>query len=105
MEIDDRRAMAALLTTARAVLKERLQPQLRGEGRFEAAMVANAMALAARALEEPGTAWSKREVGPAASALASGDAAARARALRLHVAARLRVTQPGYVERVATAPL
>ncbi len=105
MEIDDPQAMAALLTTARGVVKDRLQPQLRGEGRFEAAMVANAMALAARALERPGTAWSARVVPPLDLPLEPGAAAAHARHLRPHVRQRLEVTQPGYPERVGGAPI
>lgn len=41
----------ALLAEARRVLREVLMPQLPGGARFEAAMVANVMAIAARSLE------------------------------------------------------
>ncbi len=41
--------LADLLDTARAVLRERIAPAVPAELRFETAMVANAMAIAARA--------------------------------------------------------
>lgn len=41
--------LADLLLTARAVLRERIAPAVPAELRFDAAMVANAMAIAARA--------------------------------------------------------
>ena len=40
-----------LLAVARAALRERVMARLDGEGRYEAAMVANAMAIAIRELE------------------------------------------------------
>lgn len=43
--------LADLLLTARAILRERLAPAVPAELRFEAAMVANAMAIAARAAQ------------------------------------------------------
>lgn len=98
MEIDDRHAMAALLATARDILERRVRPELTGDAKLDAAMIANAMGLAARALAQPGTAWSTR-------AVATADAAAtRARALRPHVAARLAVTNPDYLNQVENAP-
>lgn len=44
-------ATGDLLAVARAALRERVMPRLDGEGRYEAAMVANAMAIAVRELE------------------------------------------------------
>ena len=44
-------ATGDLLAVARAALRERVMPRLDGEGRYEAAMVANAMAIAIRELE------------------------------------------------------
>ena len=98
MEIDDRAAMAALLATARDILQRRVRPELAGEAKLDAAMIANAVGLAARALERPGTAWSARTVAD------TGGAAERARALRPHVAARLAVTSPDYPAQVDGAP-
>jgi len=98
MEIDDRAAMAALLATARDILQRRVRPELAGDAELDAAMIANAMALAARALERPGTAWSGRDVA------SPGSVAERARALRPHVAARLAVTNPNYPSEIANAP-
>jgi hypothetical protein len=98
MEIDDRHAMAALLATARDILQRRVRPELAGDARLDAAMIANAMGLATRALGQPGTAWSTRAVASA------GTAVERARALRPHVAARLAVTNPGYPDEVDAAP-
>jgi hypothetical protein len=40
-----------LLAVARAALRERVMPRLDGEGRYEAAMIANAMAIAIREVE------------------------------------------------------
>lgn len=105
MEIDDPRAIAMLLATARQVVQTQLRPELTGEARVDAAMVANALALAARALLAPGTAWSARTTPSLPDMLAPGTAAAAARALRPHVAARLAVTQPGHAERVAGMPV
>jgi hypothetical protein len=98
MEIDDRAAMAALLATAGHVLRERVRPELDGDAKLDATMIANAVALAARALERPGTAWSRRDV------TITGGVAERARALRPHVAARLAVTDPNYPDEIAGAP-
>lgn len=44
-------ATGDLLAVARAALRERVMPRLDGEGRYEAAMVANAMAIAIREVE------------------------------------------------------
>ena len=44
-------ATADLLQVARGALRERVMARLDGEGRYEAAMVANAMAIAVRELE------------------------------------------------------
>jgi len=99
MEIDDPKAMAALLATACDVLNARVRPALAGEARLDAAMIANAMGLAARTLERPGTAWSARPVEATAGRV--GD---RARALRPHVAARLEASHPGYADEVDDAP-
>ena len=44
-------ATAGLLAVARATLRELVMPALDGGGRYEAAMVANAMAIAIRELE------------------------------------------------------
>jgi hypothetical protein len=98
MEIDDRAAMAALLATARDILQRRVRPELAGDAKLDAAMIANALGLAGRALERPGTAWSTRTVATA------GGAAERARALRPHVADRLAVTGPDYPAAVEGAP-
>ena len=49
-------ATADLLEVARTVLREQVMPALDGGGRFEAAMVANAMAIAIREIEQGGTA-------------------------------------------------
>ena len=98
MEIDDRRAMAALLTTARDILQRRVQPELAGEPRLDAAMIANAIGLVVRALASPGTAWSDQRVAPV------GEPAARVRLLRAQVRARLQVTNPGYIAEVEDAP-
>jgi hypothetical protein len=98
MEIDDRAAMAALLATAAEILERRVRPALAGDAKLDAAMVANAMGLAARALAQPGTAWSAREVA------SGGTAAERARALRPHVRARLAVANPGYLHQIDGAP-
>ncbi|MFP4271385.1 MAG: hypothetical protein ACLFTL_12570, partial [Alphaproteobacteria bacterium] len=73
MEIDDPHAMAALLASARDILERRVRPELAGDARIDAAMIANAIGLVARALEQPGTAWSTRAVASV------GTAAARAR--------------------------
>jgi hypothetical protein len=48
--VSDALALASLLEVARERLREELAPCLDGEGRFTAAMVGNAMAIAARAL-------------------------------------------------------
>ncbi len=93
MEIDDRQALAALLVTARDLLRTRVQPELEVERRLDAAMIANAMGLVARALERPGTAWSQQGAG-------SNDIEALRRAVR----ARLAVANPGYLEQVEDAP-
>jgi hypothetical protein len=100
MEINDRAAMAALLATARKILQGRIRAELSGDAKLDAAMIASAMGLAARALEQPGTAWSARPVATAGAAAAR----ARARALRPHVRARLAVTNPDYVAQVDDAP-
>jgi len=99
MEIDDQRAMAALLATAREHLNARVRPELAGDARVEAAMVANALGLVARGLAQPGTAWTTQPRPPA-----TGGVGERARALRAHVGARLAVTNPAYVAEVADAP-
>ena len=91
--------MAALLATARDILQRRVRPELEGAAKLDAAMIANAMGLATRALHQPGTAWSARAV-----AAPGGTTADRARALRPHVQARLAVAQPGYLEQVRDAP-
>ncbi|MEO1092515.1 MAG: hypothetical protein AAFX81_17985 [Pseudomonadota bacterium] len=104
MELDDEAALASLLVTARAVLRERLLPELGGERRTEAAMVANAMAIAARALTHPGPAWAAREVPALPVPPTPADVQRLVAALRPHVAARLEVTQPGYVAAVDGAP-
>ena len=44
-------ATGDLLAVARAALRERVMPRLDGEGRYEAAMIANAMAIAIREVE------------------------------------------------------
>ena len=44
-------ATADLLAVARTTLREQVMPALDGGGRYEAAMVANAMAIAIRELE------------------------------------------------------
>lgn len=44
-------ATADLLAVARSTLRERVMPALDADGRYEAAMVANAMAIAIRELE------------------------------------------------------
>lgn len=93
METDDPKAMAALLATARDVLRSRVQPHLQGEAKLDAAMIANAMGLVVRALQDPGASW---------SAQASGDTGVEA--LRAHVKRRLAVTNPGYAEQVRDAP-
>lgn len=98
MEIDDRRAMAALLATARDVLERRVRPALDGDAELDAAMIARAMALATRVLEQPGTAWSKARVA------STGTAAERVHALRPHVVARLAVTNPTYSDEIEGAP-
>jgi len=49
-------ATGDLLAVARAALRERLVPRLDGEGRYDAAMVGNAMAIAIRELELGGAA-------------------------------------------------
>ena len=98
MEIDDPEAMAALLATARDILQRRVRPALDDDAKVDAAMIANAMGLAARAFARPGTAWSARDVATA------GTTAERVRALRPHVEARLAVAQPGYLEEVRDAP-
>ncbi len=46
-----RQEMAALLRTGREELRARLMPELAGEDRYLAAMIANCMAIAARMLE------------------------------------------------------
>jgi hypothetical protein len=99
MEIDDTRAMAALLATARDILQRRVRPELEGDAELDAAMIANALGLVARTLEAPGTAWSARGVAPA-----GGSVAERVRMLRPHVAARLAVARPGYSDEVREAP-
>ncbi len=99
MEIDDPEAMAALLATARDILQRRVRPELTGEAKLDAAMIANALGLVARTLETPGTAWSTRAV-----ALTGGSVAERVRMLRPHVVARLAVAQPGYLDDVRDAP-
>ena len=48
-------ATADLLEVARTVLREQVIPALDGGGRFEAAMVANAMAIAIREIEQGST--------------------------------------------------
>ncbi len=93
MEIDDPTAMAALLKTAQALLRSRVQPQVTGEAKLDAAMIANAMGQVARALEHPGTAWSALSPAP-------HDVGG----LRPLVARRLAVTNPGYTTDVADAP-
>jgi hypothetical protein len=93
MEIDDRRALAALLATARDILRSRVQPELAGERKLDAAMIANAMGLVARALEHSGTAWSQQ-----------GGTAAEVHALRAAVRARLAVANPAYLDQVRDAP-
>ena len=50
--MNDAEKTAALLVEARLVLRERIMPTLAGEARFEAAMIANVMAIAARTLEQ-----------------------------------------------------
>ena len=99
MEIDDPDAMAALLATARDILQRRVRPELEGDVKLDAAMIANAMGLAGRALARPGTAWSARALTDESAAIG-----ARVRALRPHVEARLDVAQPGYLEQVRDAP-
>ncbi|NBB71314.1 MAG: hypothetical protein GVY33_13500 [Alphaproteobacteria bacterium] len=98
MEIDDRAAMAALLATARDVLHRRVRPALDGDAALDAAMIANALALVVRALEQPGTAWSRR------GGARTGSVAERVRALRPQVAARLAVTNPTYPNEIADSP-
>ena len=44
-------ATADLLGVARVALRERLMPRLDGEGRYEAALIANALAIATREVE------------------------------------------------------
>ena len=44
-------ATGELLGVAREVLRERVMPRLDGEGRYEAAMIANALAVAIREVE------------------------------------------------------
>ncbi len=54
-------ATADLLEVARTVLREQVMPALDGGGRFEAAMVANAMAIAIREIEQGGTARAEEQ--------------------------------------------
>lgn len=98
MEIDDRRALAALLATARDILQQRVRAELEGDAERDAAMIASAMALTTRALEQPGTAWSRCRV------TSTGTAAERVRSLRPHVVARLAVTNPTYIAEIEGAP-
>lgn len=98
MPFDDRAALAALLATARDVLEERVWPRLDAAADDNAALIARALALAARALAEPDRSWSTLEPPPA------GGIRARATALRRQVAMRLAVTNPNYVENVDGAP-
>jgi predicted methyltransferase MtxX (methanogen marker protein 4) len=52
--VSDLERAASLLTVAREALRRELAPELAGEQRYLAAMIANAMAIAARALEQGG---------------------------------------------------
>ena len=100
MPFDDRAALAALLATARDVLEERVWPRLDGDGAADddAALIARALALAARALAEPDRSWSTLDPPT------GGNSRARAAALRRPTAERLAVTNPGYAEEVEGAP-
>jgi hypothetical protein len=49
--VSNRHAIADLLEIARATLREEVLPQVPAETRYEASMVANAMAIASRELE------------------------------------------------------
>lgn len=98
MPFDDRAALAALLATAREVLEERVRPRLDGAADDEAALIARALGLAARALAEPGRAWSALEPPT------GGNTRARATALRRQTAERLAVTNAGYAAEVEGAP-
>ena len=98
MPFDDRAALAALLATAREVLERRVRSGLDGAADDDAAMIARALGLAARALAEPDRAWSTLDPP------SGGNSRARAAALRRPTAQRLAVTNPDYAEEVEGAP-
>jgi hypothetical protein len=58
--------ISALLAAAREVLRTDLMPELSGDARYRAAMIANAMAIAMRAAKESGRLESVEEIGLAA---------------------------------------
>jgi hypothetical protein len=94
--------VAGLLAVARDAVRQEMMPRLAGEDRYRAAMVANAIAIAIRALEAPedGSEEARRRlaadiragrVGPEAADLVEP-------ALRRSVEARLRISNPGALE-------
>jgi hypothetical protein len=107
-----------LLAVGRAALRERVMPKLDGEGRYEATMVANAMAIAIRELELGASIRAKERdllagfygAGKAdldelrrrlcrdlrAGTLASGQAAELEALLERLVRARLAISNPDY---------
>ncbi|MGF1476303.1 MAG: hypothetical protein ACFB6S_12135 [Geminicoccaceae bacterium] len=88
--------IASLFLEARNVLRSTLQPSLEGDDRFQAAMVANALAIGARAADTGGfPTWSDHE--SVAKAARAGEAI-DIDALKTTVLSRLEVASPGYVK-------
>lgn len=94
-------AAAELLAIARATLLERVLPGLSGDARFQALMIANALAIAERALAAPPVAArDDRALCAAIRAGAHDDDRALAAQLLAEVEARCRVSAP----KALTAP-
>jgi hypothetical protein len=93
--------IASLLETAAATMRAELMEALPADRRYTAAMVANAMAIAARALRHPAPPPDHTADRALAAAIRAGqhddDPALRA-ALRARVNARLAISDPAALE-------
>ena len=93
----DRPDAEALIAECRRVLQEELAPNLQGEARFKALMIANALGMAGRELAAPSDQADDEAAARLVAALRRGEGSGSAEtytALKRDVAARVAISNP-----------